>query len=200
MNKLRPAPIALSILMALSLVALQALGGCALPPDPAGTDGECDGCESCVVTVEVEGSMPEATIEDCDENPVSVLDYIAAHEITYLTFAAGWCTACEKEVPLLNDLVQEFAGESVGITQILIEGVNLEGGPPPQGLCSQWAALTGPQFPLYIDVEQNMLCDHFGEAVGTLPVHLLISGDGVVRFRIVGALPEDISTRISEWL
>jgi thiol-disulfide isomerase/thioredoxin len=205
-------PLLWTTLAILTAAGLPSLGACALPPAPseqcvasmdAGTDMSdvlIENCEECVVSVEVGSAMPEALIEECDENPESIADYIAAHEITYLTFAAGWCTACEKEVPLLNDLLEEFAGQSVGITQILIEGVYLDGGPPPQPLCGQWKALTGAEFDLYIDVEQNMLCDHFGEAVGTLPVHLLISGDGVVRLRLVGALPEDISARIAGWL
>jgi thiol-disulfide isomerase/thioredoxin len=205
-------PLIWTTLAILTAAGLPSLGACALPPDPseqcaasvdAGTDmsdAAMDDCEQCVVSVEVGSAMPEAIIEDCDENPVSITEFIAAHEITYLTFAAGWCTACIEEVPLLNDLVEEFAGQSVGITQILIEGVLLDGSPPPQPLCAQWKVLTGSEFDLYIDVEQDMLCDHFGVAVGTLPVHLLITGDGVIRLRLVGTLPEDISARISEWL
>jgi thiol-disulfide isomerase/thioredoxin len=184
-------PLIWTTLAILTAAGLPSLGACALPPDAS---------EQCAVSVEVGSAMPEAIIEDCDEKPVSITEFIAAHEITYLTFAAGWCTACIEEVPLLNDLVEEFEDQSVGITQILIEGVLLDGSAPPQLLCGEWKALTGSEFDLYIDVEQDMLCDHFGVAVGTLPVHLLITGDGVIRLRLVGPLPEDISARISEWL
>ena len=71
------------------------------------------------------------------------------------------------------------------------------------GLCAQWAGDALPpvaEYPVWIDVDQTMICDHFGEAVGTLPVHLLVTGDGTVQSRIVGALPADMADRINDWL
>ncbi|MBD89968.1 MAG: hypothetical protein CL940_06505 [Deltaproteobacteria bacterium] len=176
------------LLLALCLATLVA---CAPAPE-----------EVCSAVVDTGFELPAATISDCDGNSVSLLELIEANEVTYISFGAGWCTACQEEIPELNALKTEFEGKNVGIVQILVEGMS-PGVEAPLGLCGQWAGDALPpiaEFPVWIDVEQSMICDHFGEAVGTLPVHLLVTGDGTVQSRIVGALPADMSARISDWL
>lgn len=158
--------------------------------------------EVCSAVVDTGFDLPAATISDCDGAPVSVLDLVEANEVTYISFGAGWCTACQEEIPELNSLKAQFEGKNVGIVQILVEGMS-PGVVAPLGLCAQWAGEALPpvaEFPIWIDEDQTLLCDHFGEAVGTLPVHLLVTGDGTVQSRIVGALPADMADRINDWL
>ena len=177
-----------TLLLSLALVLVS---GCAPPPD-----------EVCSAVVDTGFELPEAVISDCDGASVSVLELVNANEVTYISFGAGWCTACQEEIPELNALKTQFEGKNVGIAQILVEGMS-PGQEAPQGLCAQWAGEALPpvaEFPVWIDVDQTMICDHFGEAVGTLPVHLLVTGDGTVQSRIVGALPADMADRISDWL
>lgn len=177
-----------SLILSLSLMTLVA---CAPAPE-----------EVCSAVVETGFDLPAATISDCDGAPASVLDLVESNAVTYISFGAGWCTACQEEIPELNALKTEFEGKNVGIAQILVEGM-APGEPAPLGLCAQWAGEALPpvaEFPVWIDVDQTMVCDHFGEAVGTLPVHLLVTGDGTVQSRIVGALPADMSDRINDWL
>lgn len=158
--------------------------------------------EVCSAVVDTGFELPAASVSDCDGGEVSLLDLVGANEVTYISFGAGWCTACQEEIPELNSLNTQFEGKNVGIVQILVEGMS-PGAAAPLGLCAQWAGEALPplaEFPIWIDLDQTLLCDHFGEAVGTLPVHLLVTGDGTVQSRIVGALPADMADRISDWL
>lgn len=176
------------LILSLSLALLSA---CAPAPD-----------EVCSAVVDTGFDLPAASISDCDGASVSVLELIEANEVTYISFGAGWCTACQEEIPELNHLKTQFADKNVGIVQILVEGMN-PGQEAPLGLCAQWAGDALPpvaEYPVWIDADQTMVCDHFGEAVGTLPVHLLVTGDGTVQSRIVGALPADMADRINDWL
>ena len=181
----------MNITKQLFVLPLAMLVACAPAPD-----------EVCSAVVDTGFALPEAVISDCDGGSVSLLELVNANAVTYISFGAGWCTACQEEIPELNALKSEFEGKGVGILQILVEGMS-PGVEAPLGLCAQWAGDALPpvaDFPVWIDVEQTMLCDHFGEAVGTLPVHLLVTGDGTVQSRIVGALPADMSDRINDWL
>jgi len=158
--------------------------------------------ELCSAVVDTGFELPGAVISDCDGAPASLLGLVEENEVTYISFGAGWCTACQEEIPELNALKTQFEGKNVGIVQILVEGMS-PGVVAPLGLCGQWAGDALPpvaEFPVWIDVDQTLLCDHFGEAVGTLPVHLLVTGDGTVQTRLVGALPEDMADRINDWL
>jgi hypothetical protein len=40
----------------------------------------------------------------------------------------------------------------------------------------------------------------FGGAVGTLPLHLVVTGDGLVRYKKLGALPADVRALVEGWL
>ena len=181
----------MNITKQLFVLPLAMLVACAPAPD-----------EVCSAVVDTGFALPEAVISDCGGDSVSLLELVNANAVTYISFGAGWCTACQEEIPELNALKSEFEGKGVGIVQILVEGMS-PGVQAPLGLCAQWAGDALPpvaDFPVWIDVDQTMLCDHFGEAVGTLPVHLLVTGDGTVQSRIVGALPADMSDRINDWL
>ena len=82
-------------------------------------------------------AYPDAALQTCDGGATSIESIIAAHDVTYITYAATWCTACQKEAPLLNtDLVDGFDPAKVAVVQILIE--DQPGDPPPVSLCAAW--------------------------------------------------------------
>ena len=64
------------VLFAVSVTA------CAPPPE-----------ESCSASVAEGYALPAATIADCSGAEVKLSELTAAHDVTYITFAAGWCTA-----------------------------------------------------------------------------------------------------------
>ncbi len=189
--RLRTARVTAAALLASSLLAASCDGGTAgvagfTPPD-------------------LGDPMPAATISSCDVPPpdLEALDlsaWIASYDVVYITFGAKWCTNCAKEAPLINaKVVDRFTGGRVGVAQILVEQEPNQ--PPTAALCRAWGVDIGARFPIFVDPEQRMVAQHFGEAVGgTLPVHLIVTRDGTIRFRKVGELPDNIGDRIADWL
>lgn len=182
----------LSRLAAIATVALVT----ALPAP--GCDG--DGGDPATDTFPEAGQpYPAAQVSTCDGAPVALADWIAAHDVAFITFGAKWCQSCQEEAPVINaELVDALAGHNVGVAQILIEAD--PGDPPPQSLCAVWRDELGARFDVYVDVAQESLAPHFGGAVATLPLHYIVTGDGTVRLRKLGALPTDIQQLVRDWL
>ena len=176
------ASLAVALALALSLAA-----ACESPSSEGGVPSEGD-------------AMPAATVEDCDGADVALLDWIRQHDVTYIAFAAAWCVACKEEIGTINtDIVDHFDGKSVGATQILVE--NQVDEKPPLALCDQWTKQGGgTKYPVYVDTEWQMVDQHFGGAVGDLPVHLVVSRDGIIRLRKSGALPTNIQEVLASWI
>ncbi len=151
-------------------------------------------------TVVGEGEpYPALTVQDCDGNPVVLRDWIASHDASYITFGAQWCVACQEEAPIINrELVDGLAGESVGLVQILVEAD--PGIAPPSSLCAAWKNDLGARYEVFVDTEQQHLDPVFGGSASTLPLHIIATKDGTIRFRKAGAMPDDIKALVEGWL
>lgn len=177
-----------------TLVALAAMATTALGCDASnGDDGD---------DIVGEGDpFPDVTVSDCDGNAVALRDWLASHDASYVTFGAGWCVACQEEAPVINrELVDGLSerGDDVGVVQILIENQPDEA--PPQSLCADWRDDLQARYAVLVDTRQENLAPFFGGAVGTLPLHLIVTGDGVVRLKKLGAIPTDIQALVEGWL
>lgn len=142
---------------------------------------------------------PALTISDCAGAPVDMRAWIGTHDAVYVSFAAGWCQSCQEEAPRLeSELVAGLAGKNVGVAQILVEA---DAGTPPTGaLCTAWKNELHVSYDVFSDLTQAHLAPVFGGAIGTLPVHLVVTRDGVVRYKKIGALPDDIQQIVKDWL
>jgi len=163
----------------------------------AGCDGG-DGDEG--PTFVREGDVyPSVPVLDCAGQEVELGTIIAAHDVTFVTFGATWCVACQKEAPILNaQLVDGLADESVAVVQILIE--DQPGFAPPLSLCSAWKTELNARFDVLVDTEQLSLPDHFAGGIQTLPLHFIVTRDGVIRLRKLGDLPTNIQQLVRDWL
>lgn len=144
---------------------------------------------------------PAVRVQDCDGNEVDLRAWLANHQASYVTFGAQWCTACQEEAPIINrELVDGLAsrGDAVGVVQILVE--NLPDEPPPASLCAAWRDDLEARYAVLVDTRQEHLEPLFGGTVGTLPLHLVVTGDGVVRYRKLGAIPTDVKALVEGWL
>ncbi|MFT7578447.1 MAG: peroxiredoxin [Myxococcota bacterium] len=177
------------LLAPLAIAAVVATGACDSLGDPN------DSSE-----FPIEGDLyPAAMVQTCDGTAVALADRIGQSDVTFITFAAKWCTACQKEAPIINtELIDGLAGRSVDVIQLLVENDPDEA--PPLSLCSAWRDDLGARFDVLIDVDQNSVPQHFGTAIETLPLHFIVTRDGKIRLRKLGALPEDIKSRVEDWL
>ena len=174
--------------LSLSWVALVAAGCDSGNGDPGNTTlGEND-------------PYPALSVSDCDGKPVDLRASFAAHDVTYVTFGAQWCTACAEEAPFINrELVDGFAGpDNVARVQILVEAQPEEA--PPQSLCAAWRDDLEARYTVLVDTRQAHLEPFFGGAVGTLPLHLIVTKDGTIVMKKLGPIPEDIHAQVEGWL
>jgi len=163
--------------------------------------GACDsGDKDDGATLVKSGDLyPAVSVQDCDGNPVDFRAWLATHDANYVTFGAGWCTACQEEAPFINtELVDGLAGESVGIAQVLIE--KQPGEAPTTALCAAWKRDLGARYDVLVDVSQENLAPFFGAAVDTLPLHLVVTRDATIRYYKRGAIPDDMKAIVEGWL
>lgn len=161
----------------------------------AGCDSDTKGS-----TTLAEGDLyPALTVSDCDGNPVDLRAWLAQHDANYVTFGAQWCVACQEEAPIIHrELVDGLAGRNVGVAQILVE--SNAGSPPGQGLCAAWKRDLSARYDVFVDTRQEHLQPVFGGAIATLPLHVVVTSDAVVRLFKPGAIPSDIKSIVEGWL
>lgn len=124
--------------------------------------------------------MPEFLAYDCSGSPVDVKAWAAQFDVTFITWGAGWCQACAKEVPEINEhIFTHFEGQSVGVAQILVEnGIEEK---PPQALCEAWVTDYEAEFPVLVDLDWDAVDAVFGGSVGgQLPLQTIIVDDEIV--------------------
>lgn len=144
---------------------------------------------------------PAVSVQDCAGNEVDLRAWLGQHDASYVTFGAQWCVACQEEAPIINrELVDGLAsrGAAVGVLQILVENQPDEA--PPQSLCAAWRDDLQARFVVMVDTRQEHLAPLFGTAVGTLPLHLVVTRDGIVRYKKLGAIPTDVKAVVEGWL
>jgi hypothetical protein len=162
--------------------------------------GACDeGAKATDETLKVGDPYPALSVSDCAGAPVDMRTWIGAYDAVYLSFAAGWCQSCQEEAPRLEaELVVGLAGKNVGVAQILME--NAAGSPPTTTLCGAWKTELNVSYDVFADLQQLHLEPIFGGNIANLPVHVIVTRDGVVRYVRIGALPDDIQQIVTDWL
>lgn len=143
--------------------------------------------------------LQPAIVKDCDGNDVDLVAEVAKVDVTYITWGATWCTACREEVPVINsDIVGHFDASKVAALQILVE--DDAGEPPPQELCANWRDNLNANYPILVDVNQVTKPQYFGDSVAQLPYHMIVTRDGLIRFKLLGPMPTDLQQRIQDWI
>ena len=143
--------------------------------------------------------LPNATLYTCDAQPFDLLQYVASNDVTYITFGALWCTACQKEVATINsEVVEHFDGQKVGVLQILVEDQLAE--PPTEFGCVSWEDSLDPQFTILTDLDQATLPQHFPDGISILPYHLIVTSDGSIRYDALGPMTADLQKLLEPWL
>ena len=100
---------------------------------------------------------------------------------------------------LNEDLVAPNDPADVGVAQILLEDEN--GGTATAALCQGWRDGFGANYAIFSDTDSALLEPFFGGGpIEQLPVHLIVTGDGLIRYQLAANLPTDIADRVISWL
>lgn len=162
----------------------------------------CDSGDGDEDTTIGEGDLfPAVSVQDCEGQEVDMRAWLARHDASFVTFGALWCEPCKEEAPVINrELVDGLAarGDTLGIAQILIEGQPDTA--PAGSLCADWRDTLGARFMVLVDTRQENLAPFFGGGINTLPLQLVVTKDGLIRYHKLGALPTDIKAIVEGWL
>ena len=143
--------------------------------------------------------IEDATLYTCDGQTQTIMDTVRNHDVTYITFGAQWCTACQKEVAIINsEIVEHFDAAKVGVIQILVED-NLDE-PPTAGVCQAWADSLKPEFTLLTDLNQATVPLYFEDGISILPMHLIATRDRKIRYEALGPMTDDLQSLIEPWV
>ncbi|MBO1000638.1 thiol-disulfide oxidoreductase ResA [Bacillus sp. SD075] len=120
---------------------------------------------------------PDFTLQDLNSNEVKLSDYRGKGVL--LNFWATYCPPCEKEMPYLNNVYQQYKDKGIEIL-----AVNAQ---EPRIIVSPFVSEKKLSFPI--------LLDRTGEAVdlykvNNLPVTYLINENGEITQTIFGELTE----------
>lgn len=103
-------------------------------------------------------------------------------KVLIVNFWATWCPPCRREMPLFVDLQHEYAEKDV-----MFVGIALDGEEPVRTFVENY----GIDFPILLgNEESNELAKQLGNKMGGLPYTVIVSKDGTIHKRHIGALEE----------
>lgn len=102
---------------------------------------------------------------------------------TLVNFWATWCAPCVREMPLLQDMANRFPG------RLNVVGIAVD----EPGEVGEFVERLEIDYPILIgtsDVRETQ--ERFGNPGGMLPYSVLLDSQGIVRWRHLGELDEDM--------
>jgi len=118
-----------------------------------------------------------------DGEDLSLADFLAQKEgkVLVFNFWATWCGPCLEEIPILEEIHEEYAADGVEVIGVSVD----EGG---FSVVESFLKRRPVDYPIYLADED--VIQTFGGIYG-VPTTFIISSDGVVAQRMVGAQRKD---------
>lgn len=138
----------------------------------------------------------EFEFQDCDGNPVRFGDVLGDSTVTLFNVSAGWCQPCIEEAEIIeSEVLEPYCERGLRVVQVLIE--DEEGFPATRLFCNQWKERFGLTLPVLVD--PLFETRQYIEAAST-PLNMLVTPDGVIRYRKTGPMPADLDLEIEALL
>jgi peroxiredoxin len=120
------------------------------------------------------GSTPDFAFQTLDGARVD--RDVLKGQVTIVNFWATWCPPCRVEIPALQDLHEEFAGEG-----LVVLGLSTDAGGP--GAVTAFLEERGVTYP--VAMADAATRNAFG-GVTALPTTFILDRQGVIRHRVFG--------------
>ena len=133
------------------------------------------------VQVTVGSEAPDFKAVTLDTSPATrtLADYKG--KVTLINLWATWCVPCEKEMPMLQQLYDEYRDKGVKFVAVSVDSPGME--PAVRDFIARYA-LT---FDVLYDPEANIKLNYM--ATG-FPESFVIGKDGVIRYKRIQAITE----------
>jgi thiol-disulfide isomerase/thioredoxin len=131
------------------------------------------GC-SAPSSVEMGKPAPDFQLPDLDGEKINLSDFKGKPVL--LNFWASWCHPCEKEMPYLQQVYEEWP-------ELVVLTVNLGDSPSTVNRFMQSHQLS---LPVLLDTKQSLAQKY---NVVSIPTTFFIDKDGIARAKIIGSFP-----------
>jgi thiol-disulfide isomerase/thioredoxin len=127
--------------------------------------------------------VPVFTLPDLDGTPRSIADW--TDQTLIINFWATWCAPCRKEMPLLQQVHSERAGQQFAVIGIAIDR------PEP---VRTFVAEAGVTYPILVGQQDAMaVAESFGRQFVGLPLSVVsLPGGEIVKLHLGELHPEDL--------
>ncbi len=123
---------------------------------------------------------PDFTHGSVDGSFISASDFDG--KVVLVNFWATWCAPCREEMPMLVDLREKYGPQGFEVVGVAIDDV---------AAAREFLSELGVAYPNVVgSVDVMETLSNYGNASGTLPYTVLIDRDGIIRWRLMGALKE----------
>ncbi len=132
---------------------------------------------------------PDFTLPDLEGREIGLQKDMAGRD-TLIVFWATWCPSCEEELKILDKAYREYGEKGFNLLTI-----NVYDDPD---MVRRYVERRDLSFPVLLDTE-GKVAERY--QVYAIPIGYLLDGDGRIRKRFVGGIPEEeVSRLISEYL
>jgi len=109
-----------------------------------------------------------------------------------VNFWATWCAPCRREMPLLNDISQSYAG------QLNVIGIAVD----EPGPVVEFVNALGIEYPVLVGSSDVVATQRaWGNAAGALPYTVLIDDQGIIRWQHLGEVTKaELEPVLADWL
>ncbi len=147
---------------------------------------------------ELNDTLENFTVKDCDGNEFTFGDVLAQSELVLLNIGAGWCEPCVDETMILDaDVFRRFCPRGLRVVQVMFEDEDSE--IPSTLFCKQWRDQFNLSFPVLVD-QLFVTEQYFTSVLSQTPINFLIEPDGTIVFKSTGEPPADLADRIDQLL
>ncbi len=119
---------------------------------------------------------PEFSVSDLNGKTVHLREYIG--QPILINFWATWCGPCRREMPYLQQIVEEYADKNLTVL-----AVNIQESP---GKVKEFLSTNQLSIPVFLD-KTGQVAKNYG--ILSIPTTLFLDSDGVIIQKIVGAFP-----------
>lgn len=138
--------------------------------------------------------LEDFTLPNLDGQMVSTADFRG--KILLLNAASSWCGYCKQEYPILQSASQQYA-EQVAV--VGIDTFERQSFDKVEAILRSQLTEAGVTYPVLVDDDSSI--GKWMSPRGSVPTTLLVDADGIVRFMIPGAFPnEDMLFQILDFM
>jgi len=137
---------------------------------------------------ELGDTLDDFTLLDLYGTPISLSDY--SGQVVLINFFATWCPPCNDEVPMLEAMWNQYAGNG-----LVVLGVDLLEDPAQ---VAGWVQEMGLTYPIVLSPDWTLF-QQFPQA-GGFPYNAIVDRQGVLRYSQYGINMAEITSLVQELL